>query len=169
MTEQNLRTRHAKPTASRPDMPGYGILDAGSGSGLLSWDWATTRLAQARTYWISTTRPDGRPHAMPVWGVWLNDTFYFSSGPDSRKARNLAANPRCVVGTEPAGDAIIVEGESEPVTDPLVRRQFAEVYSAKYEWPMDDFAEPIYAVRPTVVFAFPTGDFVSGATRWVFE
>ena len=55
-----------QPKASRPHMPGYGILDANSGKGLLPWSWATERLAKARNYWVATTRPDGNPHAMPV-------------------------------------------------------------------------------------------------------
>ncbi len=82
----------SEPQAGRPQMPGYGIADANSGSGLLPWNWAVERLQKARNYWISTTRPDGRPHAMPVWGVWYDNQFYFSTGRESRKARNLAVN-----------------------------------------------------------------------------
>ena len=83
-------------------MPGYGILDANGGRGLLPWAWAVERLTRARNYWIATTCPDGLPHCVPVWGVWLDDdnAFYFSSGTQSRKARNLAANPNCVVCPE---------------------------------------------------------------------
>src|SRR5712691_7751987 len=58
----------------------------------LPWKWATERLTRARNYWIATTRPNGQPHSRPVWGVWLDDTFYFSTG--SLAAQNLAANPR---------------------------------------------------------------------------
>lgn len=82
-----------QPRASRPHMPGYGILAADQGSGLLPWSWASERLAEAHNYFVATTRPDGRPHVMPVWGLWLDDTFYFSTGRESRKARNLEGNP----------------------------------------------------------------------------
>lgn len=99
-----------EPKASRPHMPGYGILDAESAKGLLPWNWATDRLTKAHTYWVATTRPDGAPHVMPVWGVWLNDTFSFSTGNQSRKARNLAENPRCVIACELNQDQIMVEG-----------------------------------------------------------
>ena len=75
-------------------MPGYGISD--SAEGILPWSWAAERLSQAHNYFVATARPDGRPHVMPVWGLWLDDAFYFSTGASSRKARNLAANPRCV-------------------------------------------------------------------------
>jgi nitroimidazol reductase NimA-like FMN-containing flavoprotein (pyridoxamine 5'-phosphate oxidase superfamily) len=81
-------------------MPGYGIADAKGGRGLLSWQWATERLEKGRTYWLATTRETGMPHVMPVWGVWFSDAFFFSTGNQSRKARNLAKNPGCSVATE---------------------------------------------------------------------
>src|SRR5215468_389453 len=107
--EQNSQGKRAEPKATRPYMPGYGILDANSGKGLLQWSWAREHLANARTYWVATTRPEGRPHLMPVWGVWLDDTFYFSTGRQSRKARNLAANPQCVVSIQAGDVAVVVE------------------------------------------------------------
>jgi hypothetical protein len=57
------------PKASRPHMPGYGIVPADSGDGLLEWAWAVERLNRSRNYWIATARPDGRPHVAPVWGT----------------------------------------------------------------------------------------------------
>src|SRR5213078_895996 len=91
--QSGLKCRHLcweltmrQPRASRPHMHGYGILDADSGKGLLPWTWATERLAKARNYWVSTSRPDGNPHLMPVWGIWLDDAFCFSTGTKSRKA-----------------------------------------------------------------------------------
>src|SRR4051812_20178900 len=112
-----------EPTATRPHMPGYGLLPADEGAGMLPWSWATARLAGARNYWVATTRPDGRPHAMPVWGVWLNSRFYFSSGAGSRKARNLAEQPACVVGVELGDDALSVEGQTALVTDVAERER----------------------------------------------
>ena len=122
-----------EPRASRPHMPGYGIADATSGKGLLPWSWAVERLTKARNYWVATTRPDGNPHAMPVWGVWIDDAFYFSTGTQSRKARNLAENPRCVIGCEIGPDQVIVtdsapaqtllpSGHEPPPTCPAGRR-----------------------------------------------
>jgi Pyridoxamine 5'-phosphate oxidase len=162
--------RRKSPKASRPYMPGYGILDAKSGSGLLPWSTAVDRLSQARNYWIATTRPDGRPHAMPVWGVWLADRFCFSTGQQSRKARNLAENSRCVVCAEPGNRTIIVEGVAELVTDPSLLKRFCVAYQAKYDWDMEGFAEPIYVVRPLVAFALASdeGEFTRSATRWKF-
>lgn len=160
-----------EPKASRPHMPGYGIADADGGKGLLPWSWATERLTNARNYWVATTRPDGNPHAMPVWGVWLDDAFYFSTGTQSRKARNLAENPRCVVGCELGPDQVVVEGLAELQDDAELRRRFAVAYQAKYDWDTEGFSEPFYAVRPTTVFGLTTtpGDFTATATRWTFD
>jgi len=152
-------------------MPGYGILDAESGKGLLPWDWATERLVKARNYWLATTRPDGRPHVMPIWGIWFDNAFYFSTGKQSRKARNLAANPQCVVGAERGNDAVIIEGVVAEVTDPALIKRFADDYGQKYKWDMEGFAEPVCAVRPAVAFGFisDTGEFTETATRWTFD
>jgi nitroimidazol reductase NimA-like FMN-containing flavoprotein (pyridoxamine 5'-phosphate oxidase superfamily) len=159
-----------EPKASRPHMPGYGILDADKGNGLLPWSWATERLARAHTYWVATVRPDGAPHVMPVWGVWLDDAFCFSTGTQSRKARNLAENPRCVIACELDQDQITMEGVAEVVAGAELNRRFAEAYGPKYDWDMEGFDEPVYAVRANVVFGLTAaaGAFTSTATRWTF-
>jgi hypothetical protein len=152
-------------------MPGYGILDADAGRGLLPWSWAAERITNSHNYWIATTRPDGRPHVMPVWGVWLEDGFYFSTGKNTRKAQNLAADPRCVVCAECADEAIIVEGVVEPVDDASVYDRFANAYVAKYDWPVEQDTAPAYVVRPRVAFAFIENaeEFAGAATRWRFS
>ncbi len=152
-------------------MPGYGILDAKKGTGLLPWSWAKEHLAKARNYLVSTTRPSERPHLMPVWGVWIDDIFYFSTGARSRKARNLTSNPNCVIGTvhEKDEESILVEGEAKRVSGKALLRTFSDVYQAKYDWDISSFNEPIYAVRPPAASAFAAyHDFVGTATRWVF-
>src|SRR5579883_2552413 len=104
MTEGTM-TR-LEPQAERPGIDrAYGI-QAGA-EGLLPWHWAEERLIGSRNYWVCTTRPDGRPHAMPVWGVWSDGAFFFSTGADSVKGRNLAANPALTVHLE-SGDECVV-------------------------------------------------------------
>ena len=152
-------------------MPDYGLADAGSGRGLLPWDWAAERLSGAHNYWLATAAQDGRPHLMPVWGLWLDGAFLFSTGARSRKARNLAGDPRCVVSTERADEAVIAEGLAEEVADPELLRRFVELYKTKYDWDVDPSQGGIYAVRPTVAFAFieNADDFPQTATRWRFR
>lgn len=174
MTTKKQGRKASEPEASRPYMPGYGILDAQSGRGLLPWSWAEERLGRSHNYWLATARPDGGPHAMPVWGIWLEGRFYFSTGQQSRKARNLALDPRCVVCTERGDQAVIVEGVARRVTDKSQLKQFARVYKAKYEWDMEGSEEPVYTVRPRRAFAFienpeKPDEFLATATRWVFK
>jgi nitroimidazol reductase NimA-like FMN-containing flavoprotein (pyridoxamine 5'-phosphate oxidase superfamily) len=145
-------------------MPGYG-LPRGT-KGLLPWSWAERRLTQSHNYWLTTTRPDGRPHTMIVWGVWINGCVYFSTGAGSRKAQNLSANPRCVVATEKAAEAVIVEGEASVVSD--IKRA-APAYAKKYKpWKLDPSMGPIFEVRPHVVFGLREKTF-KAATRWMFD
>src|SRR3954447_26810544 len=112
--------------------PGYGV-GAEPSPELLSWRWVADQLTSARNYWIATARPDGRPHVAPVWGLWLDEAFYFSTDPASRKARNLEANPALVVHLESGDDVVILEGTAERVTDPSLRGRFADAYDAKYQ------------------------------------
>jgi len=83
----------------------------------LPWSHAEERLARSRSYWICTSRPDGRPHAAPVWGFWHEGALYFGTHQDTRKARNIARNPRVSVHLESGDDVVILEGVSEPVAD----------------------------------------------------
>jgi nitroimidazol reductase NimA-like FMN-containing flavoprotein (pyridoxamine 5'-phosphate oxidase superfamily) len=154
------------PIPDRPTSPGYDFADQPAGD-LLPWSWARERLLNARNYWLATTWPDGRPHAMPVWGVWSTDRLYFSTGPTSRKAQNLGHNPRCVVTTERADEAVIVEGSASVEADSETLRRFAEDYNAKYAWNLDPNAGPIYVVQPIVGFGFieHADQFARTATR----
>src|ERR1700758_2170415 len=122
------------PKASRPHMPGYGLPE--HNKGLLPWKWANQRLAKSHNYWISTVRPDGRPHTMVVWGLWRQNTFYFSTGRDSQKSRNLKANPGCVVCNELANEAVIVEGVAREVRETAMRKRFFRLYERKYKFDM---------------------------------
>ena len=83
---KKIASRRREPRATRPYMPGYGI--STTKKSMLPWKWAEGRLRKSRQYWMITVRPDGRPHVMPVWGLWRDDGFYFSTGGRSRKARN---------------------------------------------------------------------------------
>ncbi len=159
--------RSVRPKVSRPYMPGYG-LPKGS-KGLLPWKWAEQRLKRSHNYWITTVRPDGSPHTMVVWGLWLAGAFYFSTGKQSRKARNLEQNARCIICTEHAHEAVIVEGEARLAKDSPQLKFFAN-YEQKYKWDMSAMQdEPIYEVRPRVAFGLYEKKFMQAATRWKFD
>jgi nitroimidazol reductase NimA-like FMN-containing flavoprotein (pyridoxamine 5'-phosphate oxidase superfamily) len=151
-------------------MPGYGIKGPEEGKGLLPWKWAEERLAKAHNFWVASTRPDGRPHVMPVWGVWMEGALYFSTGAKSRKARNLRANPSCVVCGEHARGQIVIEGQARRLSDRKLWKRFSKVYEEKYDFDMSGYsAEPFYMVRPRTVFGLWEKDFVGSATRWKFR
>ena len=158
--------KRTEPKVGRPHMPGYGVPE--SKKGLLPWNWAKQRLKKSHNYVISTVRPDGSPHTMVVWGLWLDGAFYFSTGQKSRKGRNLAENPRCTVATDDVAEAVIVEGKATVNADPAIQRTFAKKYQKKYKWDMSDFKEPIYKVSPSTAFGLYEKKFQNSATRWTF-
>jgi pyridoxamine 5'-phosphate oxidase-like protein len=151
----------------RPYAPGYGIRPGPEG--MLPWSFVDERMAASLNYWVATSRPDGRPHVMPVWGLWVDGTFYFGGGPRSRKVRNLSQNPNVVVHLESGDDVVVLEGEAKPVHDPAptLTERLSGASADKYG--MAGGTEGYYAVLPKVVFAWSHESFPSTATRWVFE
>jgi nitroimidazol reductase NimA-like FMN-containing flavoprotein (pyridoxamine 5'-phosphate oxidase superfamily) len=161
------------PKADRPYIPGYGL--PSSREGILPWEWATERLTRASNYWICTTRPDGRPHAAPVWAVWVDSMVVFEGGPGTRRGRNIAANPAVVVHIESGEDIVIVEGVAEEIRspEPELEAKLVEAY-AKYRKTHGYEADPanwreggLYLVHPDKVLAWSS--FPADATRWTFE
>src|SRR5581483_135831 len=159
----------AAPRASRPYMPGYGLPDATQGKGLLPWSWAERRLVGSHNYWFASARPEGGPHLMVIWGVWIGGRFWFSTGAKSRKARNLSANAACVIGTERASSAVIVEGTAQVVDPRDVPREVSASYKKKYKWVFDPRFGPIMAVTPRVAFGLHEKDFDQSTTKWTFQ
>lgn len=147
------------------------------------WPEASRRLAEGSTYWLATTRPDGSPHIVPVLAVWAEGALHFVANSASRKARNLASNPRCAISTGASSLDLVVEGEASKVSDQSRLQLVAGEYLAKYDWPVTvrdgafhgdgaPTAGPppyeVYEVVPTKAFGFGT-DEVTGATCWTFE
>jgi hypothetical protein len=143
---------------------------------LLPWAWATERLTHARNYWIATTRLDDRPHTRPVWGVWLDDAFYFSTG--SLAAESLPHRPEITVHLESGSEVVIIEGLAHVVGERELVVRIVDTYNPKYHWEIDpdDLPGPFYEVRPRVVFGWISDDsgldggagFHGSATRWRF-
>ena len=161
------RTQRRKtPKADRPDNPGYGIEE--TGKGLLSWRWAERRLSQTQNYFLATMRSDGRPHVMPIWGVWVKGRFYFSTGKKSVKARNLAKNANCVLCPGGADEAVILEGRASQLRDKKTLKEFADAYVKKYKFDPSTMNEPIFVIRPKLAFGQIEKTFPKTATRWSF-
>jgi nitroimidazol reductase NimA-like FMN-containing flavoprotein (pyridoxamine 5'-phosphate oxidase superfamily) len=151
-------------------------------------EWAQARgdLRDAEVYWLSTVRPDGRPHVTPLLGVWLDGAMYFCTGPDERKAKNLARNPCCILTTGcnhlDAGVDLVVEGDAVKVADEAELHGVANTYESKYgahftapEGTWSGLGDAIrnggallYRVAPSTAFGFGKGRRFS-QTRWRFS
>ena len=82
-----------QPQGIRPRFPeGY----AKAPKALLPWSYVERRITDAKNYWSCSVRPNGKPHAVPVWAVWLDSHIYFDGSPETRHARNIAHNPNSV-------------------------------------------------------------------------
>jgi nitroimidazol reductase NimA-like FMN-containing flavoprotein (pyridoxamine 5'-phosphate oxidase superfamily) len=157
-------------------MPEYGV-DTPDWQAL-PWEWAAERLAGYRNYWVVTVSPDGRPHALPVWGLWSEDDqrFAFSCAPGSRKRRNLDANPHVTVAGDDTVECISLEGTAGPVGDETRQEAWIERYLTKYR-PMSpeltaDFLRQnaFLEVVPERAFGIVEreDEFATRATRWVW-
>ncbi len=157
----------------RPAMPtDYGVPE--HDEGLLDWSWAVERLATARNYWFHTTRPDGRPHAMPAWGAWVDGVLYFDGSPETRRGRNLAANSNIVVNLESGDEVVILEDEAVYQGTPSqeIAEQLAAALAAKYGPKYAPTADTwdrggLWRVRATVAFGWT--EFPGSVTRWRFD
>jgi pyridoxamine 5'-phosphate oxidase-like protein len=168
-------------------MPGYGILPADQGTGLLPWSWAVERLLGSHDFWVATVWPDGRPHTMPVWGVWdpvgvgprqgvgiSAAVLWFSSSLRSRKIRNIQAGSDVSVSTEDPKNPVVLEGSAEIVTEGPAIQHFLQLMNAKYNTDYGlDFLDPAknasVRVRPRWAFGVAEGDFGGSPTRWEFS
>ena len=158
---------------TRPATPGYFKAET-EGSGLIDWEPIAARFAASKNYWIGTASKSGKPHAMPVWGVWLGDRFAFSTSPASRKARNLRANPRVAVHLEDGDAVIALEGRARELRATAELSAFLIAYNPKYNWNFtpDQVAEGVFEMMPHVAFAWLGGEgdaFGGTATRWRFD
>jgi len=154
-------------------MPGYGVQPAGAGSGLLRWSWAEAKLLSSHDYWLCSVCPDGRPHVMPVWGVWMNEAFWFSSAVGSRKARNLLADGRCTAATDDALNPVVLEGRADLRIAVDDRKAYLDASNAKYSVAygldfLDGVANVLFRVLPLTAFGMLHEDFTGSPTRWTF-
>ncbi|HMO56958.1 MAG TPA: pyridoxamine 5'-phosphate oxidase family protein [Roseiflexaceae bacterium] len=135
------------------------------------------QLEAAKVYWIASVRPNGRPHVSPVWGIWLDEQFYFDGSPETRRMRNIAVNPAIAVHLDSRNDGaevVMLEGHAHLVEQPprLLTERIAAAYTTKYiaekYAPSPDTWDQggLYVVAPTVVIAWT--NFQKNPTRWRF-
>jgi hypothetical protein len=140
----------------------------------LAWDDVEERLRNAPNYWVVTVTPEGRPHARPVDGVWVDGALCFGGSHEARWARNLAARPEVAVHLAGDDDIVILEGTAERVTEPEHPLSAASMGASRAKYPQygsseDDPFLPFWAFRPAAVYAWSLSSFPKRATRWAFE
>ena len=165
--EQDRAKPGPAPRATRPRFRGLPIRRADEGDGLVPWEWADERLASARNYWLATTRPDGSPHAMPLWGVWLEGVLYFDTHPQSQKVRTLSYRPRAVMHLESGTEVVILEGSVDVEEDDIEEGELFERIAAAYEEKYGSRPFGAFAFRPRTGYAW-RDDFTGSATRYAF-
>jgi hypothetical protein len=163
------------PGRDRPVFPdGYGLPE--TTSGMLAWLDVEKRLIAATAYWLATVRPDGRPHVVPRWGVWVDGRFWYDGAATTRHARNLVHNPACSLNLENGTEAVIVEGESQPARAPAatlgarLAAAFEKYHALGYEPAADAWAGAdgggLRVLTPRRALAW--FNFPSDATRFTF-
>ncbi len=153
----------------------------------IPWSRAERQLgapvADSVRHFLATVRPDGRPHVAGIGALWVDGRFYFVSGPGTRKSRNLAERPECVISVTLPDLDLVVEGTATRVTDRPTLERLAERFAAQ-GWPAtvdgDAFTAPysapsagpppwdLYEFTPRTAFGV-AGAEPHGATRWRFE
>ncbi len=153
------------------------------GASPTQWAEAREALEEAEIFWLSTVRPDGRPHVTPLVSVWLDGALYFCTGEGERKNKNLQQNPHCILTTGcngfKEGLDLVVEGEAVRVSDEARLQRVADAYESKYgsDWRFavrdgafngeDGNIALVYEVTPTTAFGFGKGKSFS-QIRWRF-
>lgn len=158
-------------TVTEVSRPQPGVYFGPPDRGFLNWDTLLWRFAAEHSYWLATSAP--RPHTMPVWGVWLHNSFQFSTYPQSRKAQNLRANPFANVHAADPEAVMILECNVTEVTQDADLQAFVDEYNPKYAWDfdLDQVRNGVFALVPHTAFAWAAGageKFHNTATRWRF-
>jgi Pyridoxamine 5'-phosphate oxidase len=154
------------PTAELMHLPpGYGTPKAPR-----AWDDVRDQLSNATRYWLATVRPDGRPHVLPLDGIWLDDRWFFGGSPETVKQRNLQSNPHAVLHLEDAQRTVIVEGVCEQrFPDAELAARLAERSKEKYGYAPDPatYAQTgVWCLHPRRALSWER--FPLDATRFLF-
>jgi hypothetical protein len=161
----------ATPKTSRPHFP-TGYLEAPLG--FVAWEQVSRELAETIHYWFCSVQPDGKPHVVPKWGVWVNDHFYCDGSPETRHARNITANPAVAVHLESGERVVILNGTCRDPgkPEPALARQIASEYTRKYA-SLDYSPQPeqwdqggLLEVTPVTVLAWTK--FTEDPTKFTF-
>ena len=160
------------PKITRPKFP-KGYVD--KPASYLTWDWVIEQLSESQHYWLCSVRPNGHPHVVPRWGVFIDNKFYYDGSPETRQAQNIGRNPEVTLHLESGTNAIILEGTATPAGKPTpeLAKQLSQVYKKKYKAhgyaPKPDQwdAGGLYVFSPRQCIAW--SNFTQDPTKFIFE
>jgi hypothetical protein len=122
-----------KPTKiTRPKFP-KGYVD--KPVSFVTWDWVAAQLAESKNYWLCSVRPNGRPHVVPRWAVYVDGKIYYDGSPQTRHGRNIKLSPNISVHLENGTQPIILYGISVPSEKPSpeLGKKLSQAYKEKYK------------------------------------
>jgi nitroimidazol reductase NimA-like FMN-containing flavoprotein (pyridoxamine 5'-phosphate oxidase superfamily) len=161
-----------KAKITRPKLP-KGYVDHPTSE--VPWAEIEKRLTESKNYWMCSVRPNGRPHVVPRWAVYVDEKIYYDGSPETRHARNIVENPHVSVHLESGLEAIILDGTCFPVSKPEadLAKRVAQAYQAKYK--SEGYApEPdqwneggLYVFAPRQCIAWTV--FFENPTKFIFE
>ena len=162
-----------KPTKiTRPIFP-RGYVD--KPASFLTWDWVAAQLTESKNYWLCSVRPNGHPHVVPRWAVFIDGKIYYDGSPETRHARNIESNPQVSLHLESGTEAIMLEGTAVPAgkPSPELGKKLSQAYKKRYK----DFGyapEPnawdeggLFVFTPRQCIAWTS--FTENPTKFVFE
>ncbi len=159
------------PKVTRPKFP-IGYVDRPDS--FIKWEWVAKRLTESKHYWLCSIRPDGRPHVVPRWCVFVEGKIYYDGSPETRHAQNIEGNPNVSVHLESGSEAVILEGIARPAGKPSLElgkklsqayRKYKEMgYSPKPNaW--DEGGLFVFTPRQCIAWS----NFTKDPTKFVFE
>ena len=161
-----------QPNVSRPILPkGY----ADNPASYVDWNWVVEQLTESKNYWLSSVRPNGRPHVVPRWGVFIDNKFFYDGSPETRHAQNIIKNPNVSLHLESGEQVVMMEGVSKPAEKPTLEfaKQLAQAIGDKYG---EDGYSPkpdqwneggLYVFTPRQCIAWTV--FYENPTKFIFE
>ena len=155
----------------RPNMPNYGVMPGEVGA-MLTWDWVDRQMQQARNYWLGSVCADGRPHSVPIWGAWVDGSFYFGTDRQSVKARNIKRDSRIVLHLDSGDETLIFEGNAvEAQVSASLLQKLSQRYIEKYDLDpeLEESGSLLFRLIPKKVMAWLERDYPATATYWRFE
>ena len=159
----------SNPRPERPDIPASYGFTASTPHKPPTWDSISERIRTSRNYWICSISSDGHPHALPVWGIWVEGRLYVVTKRASKKGRNLLANPKVAIHLDSGDDVVSFQGTVAEVTDPARLAQVPAVYAAKYKGDqIYPEIEVVFELLPRVAFTWLERNYHETATRWRF-